>query len=119
MRCADPIPFDAEYTRDLGYGAIKFLLTGEAARRGAIINFAGGRLEPLPFESLMNPATGRLRNRSVDVKGEAFACALQYMIRLERDDLESPAKLSALAQTARLSPEQFRARFGYLVSLPA
>src|SRR5437773_11633356 len=23
LRCADPIPFDAEYTRDLGYGAVK------------------------------------------------------------------------------------------------
>ncbi len=27
LRCADPIPFDAEYTRDLGYGAVKFLLS--------------------------------------------------------------------------------------------
>src|SRR5438445_434010 len=26
LRSADPIPFDAEYTRDLGYGAVKFLL---------------------------------------------------------------------------------------------
>src|SRR5207248_4256954 len=24
LRSADPIPFDAEYTRDLGYGAVKF-----------------------------------------------------------------------------------------------
>ena len=24
LRCADPIPFDAEYTRDLGYAAVKF-----------------------------------------------------------------------------------------------
>ena len=22
LRCADPIPFDAEYTRDLGYAAV-------------------------------------------------------------------------------------------------
>ena len=27
LRCADPIPFDAEYTRNLGYGAVKFLLS--------------------------------------------------------------------------------------------
>jgi hypothetical protein len=53
----------------------------------------------------------------VDVKGEAFACALQYRIRLGRDDLSSPAKLSALAKTRRMSPEEFWARFGYLVSL--
>ena len=43
LRCADPIPFDAEYTRDLGYGAVKFLRSKQAAevrrdhqlRRGA------------------------------------------------------------------------------------
>ena len=32
LRCADPIPFDAEYTRDLGYGAVKFLRS-EAAQQ--------------------------------------------------------------------------------------
>ena len=31
LRCADPIPFDAEYTRDLGYGAVKFLRSEESA----------------------------------------------------------------------------------------
>ena len=35
LRCADPIPFDAEYTRDLGYGAVKFLRSrGSGAVRG-------------------------------------------------------------------------------------
>jgi ATP-dependent phosphofructokinase / diphosphate-dependent phosphofructokinase len=28
LRCADPIPFDMEYTRDLGYCAAKYLLAG-------------------------------------------------------------------------------------------
>ena len=32
LRCADPIPFDAEYTRDLGYGAVKFLRSAAAAK---------------------------------------------------------------------------------------
>src|SRR5438876_8625778 len=35
LRCADPIPFDAEYVRDLGYGAVKFLRSTESARSGA------------------------------------------------------------------------------------
>ena len=38
LRCADPIPFDAEYTRDLGYGAVKFLFSDESAKYGAIIS---------------------------------------------------------------------------------
>ena len=28
LRCADPIPMDMEYTRDLGYCAAKYLLAG-------------------------------------------------------------------------------------------
>ena len=32
LRCADPIPFDMEYTRDLGYCAAKYLLAGGNAR---------------------------------------------------------------------------------------
>ena len=28
LRCADPVPFDLEYTRDLGYCAAKYLLSG-------------------------------------------------------------------------------------------
>src|SRR6185295_4164023 len=28
LRCADPIPLDMEYTRDLGYCAAKYLLAG-------------------------------------------------------------------------------------------
>jgi 6-phosphofructokinase 1 len=40
LRCADPIPFDAEYTRDLGYGAVKFLRS-EAAGRSSASSAAG------------------------------------------------------------------------------
>ena len=28
LRCAPPIPFDQEYTRELGYGVVKFLAHG-------------------------------------------------------------------------------------------
>ena len=46
LRCADPIPFDAEYTRDLGYGAVKFLLSPESEKYGAIISFVDGKMNP-------------------------------------------------------------------------
>jgi len=114
LRCADPIPFDLEYTRDLGYGAVKFLRSDEAKKFGAVISFSEGKMEPLPFESIINPATGRMRPRLVDVTGEAFECAKRYMIRLEPPDFEEP-KLSKLADVAGMSPDKFEARFGYLV----
>jgi 6-phosphofructokinase 1 len=115
LRCADPIPFDAEYTRDLGYGAVKFLRSDEAAKFGAIISLVGGHLEPLPFEQMIDPQTRRMQTRRVNVKGEGYECARRYMIRLERRDFENPQRLARLASTAGMSPEQFRQRFEYIV----
>jgi 6-phosphofructokinase 1 len=115
MRCADPIPFDAEYTRDLGYGAVKFLRSAEAANNGAVISVVGGRLEPLPFAKMLDPKTKRLINRKVDVKGEGYECARRYMLRLEPRDFNDPAKLAKLADTVKMTPEHFRDRFGRLV----
>ena len=117
LRCADPVPFDAEYTRDLGYAAVKFLLSPEAAKYGAIISFVDGKMNPLPFEKMLDPKTGRMQNRKVNVEGEAFECACAYMIRLERDDFENAKQLAKLAAVVKLTPEQFKARFGYLAGL--
>ncbi|HEV3202896.1 MAG TPA: diphosphate--fructose-6-phosphate 1-phosphotransferase [Gemmataceae bacterium] len=119
LRCADPVPFDAEYTRDLGYGAVKFLRSDAAARFGAVISFVGGRMLPLPFEQMLDPATGRMHIRRVDVEGEAYECARRYMIRLERPDFEDSQKLSRLAAAVEMDPEGFRKRFGYLVGMEA
>src|SRR5436853_588905 len=43
LRCADPIPFDMEYTRDLGYCAAKYLIAGGNA---AMVSIQGGRFVP-------------------------------------------------------------------------
>jgi ATP-dependent phosphofructokinase / diphosphate-dependent phosphofructokinase len=119
LRSADPIPFDAEYTRDLGYAAVKFLLSDAAKHIGAIISFVGGRMEPLPFEDMIDPQTKRMQVRRVNVNSESYECARRYMIRLERDDFEDTEKLAELAKVVKLSPEQFRARFGYIAGVSA
>jgi 6-phosphofructokinase 1 len=115
LRCGDPIPFDAEYTRDLGYGAVKFLRSESAGRFGAIISYVEGRMEPLRFEDMLNPVTNRMKTRKVDVNGEGYECARRYMIRLERGDFENPDQLAKIAAAGNLTPEQFRKRFAYLV----
>jgi 6-phosphofructokinase len=116
LRSADPIPFDAEYTRDLGYGAVKFLRSEDARKFGAIISFVGGRMEPLPFDKLINPETKRMQPRKVDIKGEAYESARRYMIRLQRSDFDEP-EISKLSAASGLKPDEFRKRFGYLVGL--
>ena len=115
LRCANPIPFDAEYTRDLGYAAVKFLRSDAAAKYGAIISFVGGQMRPLPFDEMLDPVTKRMQIRKVNVGGEAYECARRYMIRLEKSDFENPQQLARLAGVIKMTPEQFRARFGYVV----
>jgi len=112
LRCTDPIPYDMEYTRDLGYCAAKYLLAGGDA---AMVSLQGGRFVPVPFESLIDPVTGRARVRFVDIHTERYAIARRYMLRLRRDDFDSDEHLAPLAAVAGRSLEDFRREFEYLV----
>jgi len=112
LRCADPIPFDLEYTRDLGYCATKYLLSGGNA---AMISMQAGNFVPVPFRELLDPETGRARIRMVDIRSTRYAIARRYMIRLRRDDFEDPLKLAKIAETAGLSVADFRKEFEYLI----
>jgi 6-phosphofructokinase 1 len=111
LRCADPIPFDAAYCRDLGYSAIRFLLSGGTE---AMVSIQGGRLVPIPFHDIREPGTGKTKVRMVDVESEGYRVAREYMIRLEREDFEYSAWVEKLARAANLTVEEFRTRFEYL-----
>jgi 6-phosphofructokinase 1 len=113
LRCADPISFDMEYTRDLGYCAAQFLLEGGNA---AMVSIQNGRFIPIPFDHILDPATGRTRVRMVDVESESYVIARRYMIRLSPDDLSQPEELSRLANTVGLSPTDFRSRFEHVLA---
>ncbi len=112
LRCADPIPFDMEYSRDLGYCAAEYLLTGGNA---VMISMQAGQFVPIPFGQLIDPATGRTRVRLVNIHSTRYAIARRYMLRLQRDDFEDPHELAKLAATCRLSLDEFRAQFEYLM----
>jgi ATP-dependent phosphofructokinase / diphosphate-dependent phosphofructokinase len=112
LRCADPIPFDMEYARDLGYCAAKYLLAGGNA---AMISMQGGHFVPIPFASLIDNDTGRAKVRLVDTRSTRYAIARRYMIRLRRDDFEDPHELAKFAATVGMSLDEFRQQFEYLV----
>ncbi|HEY7442381.1 MAG TPA: diphosphate--fructose-6-phosphate 1-phosphotransferase [Vicinamibacterales bacterium] len=112
LRCADPIPSDMEYTRDLGYCAAKYLLSGGT---GVVISMQGGNLVPIPFTQLVDPETGRTRVRLVDIHSTRYGIARRYMLRLRRDDFDDPHELAKFAATAGLSLEEFRGEFEYLI----
>jgi len=114
LRCADPIPFDMEYTRDLGYCAAKFLFSGGNA---AMVSLQGGNFVPIPFSQMLDPNTGRTKVRMVDIHSTRYAIARRYMIRLRRDDFEDPQTLAKFGAVCnpKLSVEEFRKQFGYLI----
>jgi 6-phosphofructokinase 1 len=114
LRCADPVPYDMEYTRDLGYCAAKFLFSGGNA---AMVSLQAGNFVPIPFAQLLDPQTGRTRVRMVDIKSTRYAIARRYMIRLRRDDFVEPAILSKFGSvcTPKKSAEEFKREFGYVV----
>jgi len=112
LRCADPIPLDMEYTRDLGYSAAKYLLSGGNA---AMVSMQGGQFVAIPFRDLLDSETGRARVRLVDIHSTRYAIARRYMIRLRRDDFEDPHELAKFAATAGVSLQEFRQQFEYLI----
>lgn len=114
LRCAKPVPFDVDYTRTLGFGAVRYLVDGGS---GALIALSGGRVQPLDLEDLLDPATGRIRTRQVDSTTEAYRVARDYMVRLEPPDFSDREKLRKLAAQTNLDADAFREQFEY-VALP-
>lgn len=113
LRAADPIPFDIEYTKNLGYGAIRYLLKGGS---GAMIVVFEGRILSMPFVEMLD-SKGIVKVRKVDIKSEIYEVAREYMIRLEEEDLEGD-RLKKLAKVVKMEPEAFKKRFSYIVKSP-
>ncbi len=112
LRCADPIPFDMEYCRDLGFMAAKFLFDGGS---GALVSIQDGRFVPMYFKKILDPKTKRMKVRMVDIGSESYYTANRYMIRLRKEDFIDPHELARYAATAKISLEEFRKQFYYLV----
>jgi 6-phosphofructokinase len=107
LRCAKPVSFDVDYTRTLGYGAVRYLVGGGS---GALIALSGGHVAPVALDELLDPKTGRIRTRQVDITSEAYRVARDYMVRLEAGDFEGERLVKLAAQT-NLDPDAFRREF--------
>ncbi len=112
LRCADPIPFDMEYCRDLGYMAAKFLYDGG---NGALVSMQEGKFVPMYFKEILDPKTKKMRIRMVDIKSESYHVAFRYMLRLNSDDFNDPHELAKYAATVGISLDEFEKQFKYLV----
>lgn len=113
LRCMPPVPFDAEYTLNLGNAAVQYLIDGG---NGAIVALTGGgKTIPIPFTKLIDIPKKKVRIREVDILCDSYRIARKYMIRLEAVDFKKPERLAALAKTAGVNPQKFKDQFHYLV----
>jgi 6-phosphofructokinase 1 len=112
LRCAPPGAQDIQYCRSLGYWATRFLLDGGS---NAMVTIQAGRLVPVPFGLMIDPKTGKIRVRYVDVESEMYQTLAAYMIRLKPEDFDDPEMLAALAKAGHLGEAEFVKRFGRLV----
>ena len=112
LRCADPIPFDMEYCRDLGFMAAKFLIDGGS---GALVSIQEGKFVPMYFKNILDKKTKKMKVRMVDIKSESYFVASRYMIRLRNSDFVDAHDLARFAATANTTLDNFKKEFYYLV----
>ena len=114
LRCAPPNAFDIAYTRSLGKAAVDFLLGGGSH---ATMTIQGDEVVPLFFEDMMDPKTGRTEVRVVNKDSFTYTSARDLMIRLEPADAEDLILLGKMSAQTKLSLDEFKAKFGYLLGL--
>ncbi len=105
LRCCDPIPFDLEYTRDLGYAAARYVIDGGS---DALVSLQDGKIVPMRFADIMDPTTGRMRVRMVDVTQTSFTIGRSFMTRLTKADFEDPEAAASIGKATGVAPEKLR-----------
>jgi len=113
LRCAPPGAHDIQYCRSLGYWGTRFLLEGGS---NAMVTIQAGRLVPIPFGLMLDPKTGKIRVRYVDVESEMYQTLDAYMIRLKTEDFENPDIVTALAKAGNFGESEFVSRFRPVVT---
>ena len=114
LRCAPPIPYDAEHARDLGYAAVSYLFAGGS---GAVVTMQNGEFTPVPFATMLD-AEGRGRLRAVDVTSENYQVARDYMVRLNARDFSDEVWVEKLAKAAGMDAAAFKTQFAKLGTAP-
>ncbi len=77
LRCHPPVSFDIEYTKFLGFGAVRHLCEGKS---DGMITKDFDRLGFLPLADLVMP-DGSMKSRRVDLESDIYKVARTFMIR--------------------------------------
>jgi 6-phosphofructokinase len=109
LRCADPIAYDVEYTKDLGYCAARTILDGASH---VIVSMRHGDFRPIPLGDIVDLRTGRARDPVGVAVHVDSSHARAYMVRLERADLDDPRARAALVRASGIDAKRLRTLLG-------
>ena len=111
LRCAPPLPMEAEYARDLGYAAVRNLVAGG---HSAVITLQNGAPRTIALADCVDRGTGKGLRRAVDVQGYDYRVARRYMVRLEQSDFSDREWVDELAAAGGMTAQQLRDHFARL-----
>jgi len=77
LRCHPPVSFDVEYTKFLGFGAVRHILEG---RTDGMVTRDYDSLGFQPLSELVLP-DGSIRSRKIDLESDIYKVARSFMIR--------------------------------------
>jgi 6-phosphofructokinase 1 len=80
-----------------------------------MVTMQAGQFVPVPFDTMLDPATGKTKVRLVDVDSTRYSIARRYMIRLRRDDFDQPEALASFAEQAGITVDEFVKEFEPIV----
>jgi len=114
LRGCSPSSFDAIYCTELGYGAVEGFKTNHS---NCMVVWKNGKISYKSFRTLMDPETGAIVPRKVDVKSEPYKIARLYFWQMRPEDISDSSRLKRIADAARLTPNDFIIQFGHVPSL--
>lgn len=81
-----------------------------------MVSIVNGKFSPMPFDTILDPATKRTRVRMVNIAAEPYRIARRYMVRLDTQDFEQSDRVTRCAAVIGLTPDAFRERFASVVA---
>jgi 6-phosphofructokinase 1 len=114
MRSQTPNGFDSVYSEQLGFGAVEGFRTHHS---NCLVLWTGDGFRFTSIRSIMDPTTGRLIPRRVNVESEEYRVTREFLSILTETDFQDQAVLKRLAEAANVSETMFISRFSRLPGL--
>lgn len=112
LRCAPPCINDIVYSRNLGGAAVDYLLEGGS---DSIITIQNGQVIPIPYSQIIDPVSGKIKVRMVNLHGLLYQSSYKFMTCLKSDHASMPNIIKELASLTNLNEADFTDRYGYLM----